>query len=127
MAPPSVRLSDDWLKARITEFENFCFPSVTSQSSQEFKWVIFCDPDSPQWFKDYMSAKDDHFTTIFTNELRRINVGRVLREHGILLEGDVISSRIDNDDAIPANYIATVQGLYSGQERTFIEFPFGLR
>ena len=51
-----VRAKDGWLRARIELFRRFCLPSVLRQTRQDFKWIIYLDPQSPDWL---VSVMDD--------------------------------------------------------------------
>ena len=46
-----VRAQDGWLKDRIELFERYSIPSVQAQTSQAFHWIIYFDPESPEWLK----------------------------------------------------------------------------
>lgn len=49
-----------------------------------------------------------------------------LAKFGFLTRPFLITSRVDNDDVLACDYIETVQEAFTGQDRTFINFPRGL-
>jgi hypothetical protein len=125
--PFAQRLDDDWLRGRLAEFETFCLPSVKSQVGASFRWLILCDEESPQWFKDRMLSQPDVFTPLFVTGMTNATMGRRLAELGYIDERPLLTTRLDSDDAISRDFLATVQQQYAGQDRLFIEFPLGLR
>ena len=126
----SLICDDNWLKYRFDLFENICLPSVLNQTNQNFLWLIFFDTDTPEKFKSniyeyvkiYPKLKPIFITgeDQFLAELKKI----ILNE---LSEGvsQVITSRIDNDDAIHKDYIKIVQARCKGQHSLFINFDNG--
>lgn len=38
--------SSDWLESRFDLFARYCAPSVAAQTEEDFDWIIFCDKDS---------------------------------------------------------------------------------
>ncbi|MBY8850425.1 putative rhamnosyl transferase, partial [Saccharothrix sp. MB29] len=51
-----VRAQEGWLTKRVGLFERYCLPSVAAQTSSDFRWLIYFDPESPQWLKDRIAA-----------------------------------------------------------------------
>jgi hypothetical protein len=44
--------TDDWLqKKRIQLFEEYCLPSISKQTNQDFDWIILFDVSSPDFLK----------------------------------------------------------------------------
>jgi len=122
------RLEDDWLRQRLIEFERFTVPSIRSQDSREFRWLVFCDAESPSWFKDHMSERfGDVLDPLWVTDMRNATLGRVLQERGYTDERRLVTTRIDNDDAMSRDYVATVQRHAALPNRTFLNFPRGLR
>jgi hypothetical protein len=122
------RLERHWLEARIREFESFCLPSVAQQTSQNFTWVVFADELSPDWFRQYLDQHQDLLTPLYISGLMMNDtVGRRLQDAGFGCGNSLITSRLDNDDAIASAYIEEVQRRYTGQQLEFIDFPVGYR
>jgi hypothetical protein len=125
--PFSQRLDDAWLRDRLAEFETFCLPSVRGQVDASFRWIVLCDEESPQWFKDRMLSEPNVFTPLFVTGMTNATMSRRLAELGYIDERPLVTTRLDSDDAISRDFMATVQKQYAGQDRLFLEFPLGLR
>lgn len=122
-----------WLSRRLNLFDQFCFPSVYKQSNQNFKWLVFFDADTPEDFKkkisDY-SKKWKNFVAIyldcplpygeFPNDVRKV-VRQYISENCEYL----ITTWLDNDDAIHKDYVQMVQDNFNHQESETVNFFFG--
>jgi hypothetical protein len=96
-------LDPAWLDHREALFRRFTLPSVARQSVRDFEWVILFHPETPARYYSYLDGvaivllagrKD----TIAQLRARYEDSGKVL-----------ISSRLDNDDAIAPDYIETAR------------------
>jgi Putative rhamnosyl transferase len=123
-----VRLAASWLNARLELFERYCLPSVAGQKGAEFRWIVFFDAASPAWFKQKISTYAPLVYPIYIDG----PVSDELIAHSILHTGlaslpYLITTRLDNDDAISMDHLASVQSVFHQQEREFITFPLGLQ
>ena len=41
----------EWLEHRVELFEKYCFPSIKSQSCQDFNWIVLFDSKTPDKYK----------------------------------------------------------------------------
>jgi hypothetical protein len=121
----------EWLDYRFQLFDRFCFPSVCSQSNQNFKWLIFFDADTPDAYKQKINSYS-HFKNLlpiyldfvlpygtFPDELRQ-----VLKPH-IGNSEYLITTWLDNDDAIHQDYIHMIQNNFDRQQSESINFVAG--
>jgi hypothetical protein len=122
-APPG----DDWLDHRLSLFERFCLPSVKAQTCGNFVWVIFCDPDIPQAFLErirsysrWETLRPIFFRNVFEQGMARAAVTGLARGHSHL-----ITTRLDNDDAICRTFVESVQRNFHSQEFEFLNFTNG--
>ena len=122
-----------WLEKRFKLFDQYCFPSVSNQSNQNFKWLMFFDVETPEPFKQKIEnyAKQwNNFVPIyldcplpygqFPDEVRAI-----VREH---IPSDceyLITTWLDNDDAIHKNYVQMIQDNFNQQDSETLNFIFG--
>ncbi len=120
-SPPGL----DWLSHRFDLFERFCFPSVSGQTNLDFKWLVFFDVDTPPAFKEKVEsyAQWDRFIPIYVGD--SLDKQRVIRENMSLGSKYVITTRLDNDDAVGIEFIETIQGAFSGQRFEFINLTNG--
>ena len=127
-------LSKEWLTERIRLFEIYCYPSLHQQTNQSFKWLVLLDSRSPDWLKEKMSnyAIWQNFVPIYLEvpllpeelgcpaELKSAIRAQVPQSYTHL-----ITTRIDNDDAISKDFIQHVQDCFSRQDSQGIIFPIG--
>jgi hypothetical protein len=124
-APPA---GHDWLEHRFALFERFCLPSVEAQTCADFDWIIFCNPDIPRAFLErlrgysrFRALQPIYFRNTFDQGMARAAVGELARRHSHL-----ITTRLDNDDAISRTFVETIQQNFRGQEYEFLNFTNGL-
>jgi hypothetical protein len=127
-APSRQGLDKDWLEARLLLFERYCVPSVAAQSCAYFKWLVFCDAASPEWFKEKMSTYGESVSPVYidgpaTDEV----IARFVAATGFVSSPYLITTRLDNDDAIGVDHLRLVQRAFKRQDREFLVFPFGLQ
>ncbi|AVR45956.1 hypothetical protein C7S20_12210 [Christiangramia fulva] len=125
-------LTKKWLSSRFYLFEKFCVPSVKNQTNKNFKWVIFFDIDTPTKFKKKINgllAKDNLFIPLYINGIGELETSLsrfILKEISIKSE-TIITTRLDNDDAIHKDFISTIQKLASGKSEAVIDLIRGLQ
>lgn len=104
----AIRNQPDWLATRFQLFEEFCLPSVAAQSSRDFTWIIYFDKDTPQAFKDRIAAlqREVRFEAYYTGLFPASGWPHSLVEVLGPLPPVVLTSRLDNDDALAVDYMA---------------------
>jgi hypothetical protein len=127
-APSNKRLERDWLNGRLALFEHYCLPSMRAQRDAEFTWLIFFDAASPDWFREKIAGYGSLVTPIYIEGPATDDVlaGKVAAS-GLVSSRYLITTRLDNDDGLAYTHLALVQQAFRGQEREFVEFPFGLQ
>jgi hypothetical protein len=127
-APSGRGIEPTWLKSRLELFLRYCYPSVTRQEGVEFRWLIFCNALSPTWFRKEMAQLSDVVVPVFVEGLASDEViKQKVIEAGVVNTPYLITTRIDNDDAISRRHLWHVQRVFRQQDREFITFPFGLQ
>lgn len=121
------RASDDWLRHRLAYFESMCMPSVLGQTSDNFRWLVFFDADRDEWFEERVNAlAAGAFEPIWVD-------GSLTPETTVRAVADrssaewVITTRLDNDDAIAQDFIDEIQERFEGLTTHFINFTSGLQ
>lgn len=120
-------LTEDWLERRFELFENFCYPSVKGQQNQNFTWLVYFDIDTPQGYKDKIEALTENYPNFqprFVEAMRDFIPG-IQDEIKTCREDYIITSRLDNDDCLRKDYIATVQENFIPTPFMAIDFPDG--
>ena len=114
--------------ARLELFKYFCLPSVTKQTTQNFIWLIYTDPDLHpdllQAMADLLAPYPNYYliqslsnhmwkggqaqnmsqATIFTGDQAQLEAAMAWRDKLPVLE-----TRLDADDALNINYLEEVQ------------------
>jgi len=128
---PWMTINDDapgsvWLRHRFDLFDRFCYPSLKGQTNQNFTWLVFFDAGTPRVYWKYIDdyAKWEKFNAVFIEGYSLTRVKKEIDKH----LGDsnfVITTRIDNDDAICRRFVETVQHNFNEQTFELINFPNG--
>lgn len=103
----TIRNRPDWLADRFDLFETFCLPSVAAQTVRDFTWIIYFDKDTPQVFQDRIKAlqREVPFEAYFTGLFPASGWPRSLAEVLGRMPDTVLTSRLDNDDALACDYM----------------------
>jgi hypothetical protein len=123
--------SEDWLRHRFQLFEDLCYPSLRGQSNQDFRWVVLLDEGTPAEFRARIArfAEWSNFVPHYTDQIMSVESFAAMRKDLIMRYVDdsrfLITSTLDNDDALHRDYIGTVQQQFSGQSYEFINFADG--
>lgn len=125
---PKAGLDPKWLAYRFQLFEQYCYPSVCAQSNQNFKWLIFFDNQTPEEFKSKIAvyARYKNLIPIYVEGYFSEAVLRTkLAAHIDSGSSHVITTRLDNDDAVIQNFIELIQLQFKGQSCEFVNFTQG--
>lgn len=118
---PKARIhvpSDEWMRHRIKLFMTFTLPSIMGQSCQNFTWLVLMDKRTPKAYIEMLECiQYPNMQLIYTTWLRNIEPG----------DYDLITTRIDNDDAFHPEVIKVIQDSWYEQrpEPWVLVFPFG--
>ncbi len=130
LKPRTTILDIDYLIKRFSLFENICFPSVVGQTNQNFKWLVFFDRDMDSQFQEKVQKLSQYknFIPIYTppNCCDYKVFSNAVRGQLLVDTEYVITSNLDNDDALSKSFIQLVQKHYQRQDFEFINFAFGL-
>lgn len=125
-APSARRLDSGWLRTRLAFFERYCLPSMAAQRDAIFQWIVFCDAKSPEWFREKMASFEPLLKPMYIDGwLTDERIAQGLAD--MVSTPYLITTRLDNDDALASGHLAIVQSEFRGQEREFIEFPVGIQ
>ncbi len=110
--PDPLGLNAKWLEHRFALFENFCLPSVLAQRQLNFYWLILMDARTPTRWMDRLreGLKPFPLTRVLTAERYsgEIYVNEIKRIAAELSIARVVTTRLDNDDAIANDYMANI-------------------
>lgn len=130
LKPREYILDPNYLGQRFDLFEKVCFPSVFRQSCQNFRWLVFLDQETPKPFKQKINALRQQYKNILIPIYTPPNIngniwGKTIQNYLSKNCQFVITSNLDNDDAIGKDFIKIVQENFHEQEFEFLNFPFG--
>ena len=122
-------LTDEWMDNRMWLFENFCYPSVVSQTNPNFEWLLYFDTNTKEIYKNRilkLVANQSNFKVFFVDAMPSFKpellkyITQETKDKSYL-----ITSRIDNDDSIHIDFINEVQKQFDQQEYRAIDFTEG--
>lgn len=121
---------EDWLEKRFELFFTYCYPSVVQQSEKDFTWLIYFDLNTPDAYierilkKDFAKVIKPAFATTWENINE--NIRGEISQFDIEKSDLIISSRLDNDDAISTDYIKTIQDAVKSKVWANSQLPFAI-
>lgn len=125
----AIRNAPGWLSERFDLFEQYCLPSVAAQSMPPDHWLIYFDEGTPDHFKARIETLREtmrftpRFVGLFDNQIAIDDVNERVGEAG----GLVVTTRLDNDDAIASDFFATIRdAARDAPHGTVLNFPNGL-
>jgi len=107
----AIRNRAGWLEGRFAMFQDICLPAMAAQTCTDFTWIVYFDKDTPQAFKDRIEELRGvvpfvpYYTGLFQAEGWNRSIGEVLDARTPLL----LTTRLDNDDALASDYVARAQ------------------
>jgi hypothetical protein len=118
VAGPTRKISEDplepgRLELRFRLFESACLPSVKAQTDQQFKWIIIVDRDMPAAFRSrletLLEGRPNFFIHPYDAAVRmdRLEWLAPYFDQGAVPDY-VLSTNLDDDDALPDNFVASV-------------------
>ena len=126
----TIGLQPEWLDERLRLFEQYCLPSIQAQTCQDFIWILLGDIRTPKGYKERIEKYALQMPKIQTYWVGYQNDGyhavyRQIGQEYAKGKDILISTRLDNDDAFPNNYIECVQKLANDGSEGIISFPIG--
>lgn len=99
--------TNQWLDERVQLFETYCLPSVQSQTCSRFKWIIQFDPQTPASILDRCgNGSNIHIIQEpISDYFQQLTIDTPY----------LITSRLDNDDALHKDYIHSVQARFDNR------------
>lgn len=121
-------LDPGWLGGRLDLFDRFCYPTVRAQTSQNFRWLVLLDDQTPELIvarvREY--ARWAAFIPVFfpagTQRQARL---AVLDQFAGSRPRTLLTTRLDNDDGLCDTFVETVQRHAGAASPTLVEFPVG--
>jgi hypothetical protein len=121
-------IDEKWLEHRFYLFDRYCYPSVKNQSNKNFKWLVFFDLNTPDRYKEKIEKyKQDfeNFIPVFTDKELIISTKDSIYKFLNKEITHIITSRLDNDDAIHKDYIDRIQLCFNNQDYYIVDIVYG--
>lgn len=117
--------TDEWLHTRLGLFHQFCLPCLTHQTNSHFVWLVFVDSLSPKWFlREIRELGEGIFETILVDgAFTSATVSTEVRLRTVTPH--VLTTRVDNDDAVADDFIDAIQACFTGQDFEFLNLVNG--
>jgi len=120
-------LDPAWLRPRLKVFADLCAPSITRQSLKDFSWLVLFDDRTASDVRAEISilAERHRFEPVFlTREFAWWDLAEMLRFR-TRRDGRIITSRLDNDDALHPEYVEWTQQYFASRSAGLLTFPQG--
>jgi len=122
----ALRTAHDWLSHRFGLFENYCLPAMIEQTSRNFNWIIYFDENTPDEFRHRVeiNQKKFPFVAYYTGLFEAEGWARSIRECFPSDEPLLLSTRLDNDDALARDFVSRLQTAIAEQGFTHGAYNF---
>lgn len=117
--------TDDWLRERMLLFRQYCMPCFRAQSEKSFNWLVFFDSKTPEWLRaEVHMAAQDLFEPVFVEGpfSKEVLTGTIIDRCKTPF---VITTRVDNDDAVAVDFIEKIQLCFAKQDSMFVNLVNG--
>lgn len=123
-----IRASESWLTNRWALFERYCAPSIAAQTTPDFTWIIYFDPESPDWLTRSIQpyVESGLFIPIFRTEVPTAVLVADVRgvvQHG---DGTLLTTNLDNDDGVAIDFLERVRDAVTFDDRRALFVADGL-
>lgn len=128
-----ARTDEAYLSGRFDLFERFTAPSVGAQTCKDFRWVVLFSDATPEPFRQRLAKIQEtvpqlepHFLTDKQSYGFQAYLSGLVAD---LPDGLVLTTRMDNDDAIVRRFVENVQSYARATDGDdyVLTFPHGLQ
>jgi len=123
-----VRAQEGWLRKRVDLFETYCVPSVLSQTNRQFHWIIYFDPESPEWLREKIATFEAQrvFSPIFRESVSPVQLIQDLRTVTGARGATLLTTNLDNDDGLAVDFVERLQQCTPSAPRAAVYLSHGL-
>lgn len=106
------RNSSEYLEKRFSIFESITIPSVKNQTCSNFLWIVFFDANTPEKYKKKIEsiAKLSKFLPFYISNYSEVQI--ILKKSLNPETKYLITTNLDNDDAIAESFIQIIQNKF---------------
>ncbi|BCY28678.1 glycosyltransferase [Flavobacterium okayamense] len=112
-------LDNSWMNERLELFANYCFPSISNQTNQNFEWLLYFDSTTSEIHKSKIAeiiGNKNNVKTFFIDGMPVFNESIIKYVEENISAEYLITSRIDNDDCIHKDFINEIQKHFDKQD-----------
>lgn len=123
-----IRARDGWLRERVELFERYCAPSVARQRQPGLDWIVYFDPNSPEWLVERLRplVEDGVFHPVYRRAVSTADLVSDLCET-VKDKGEVlITTNLDNDDGLAPDFVQRLASVRTDQPRVVVYVSCGL-
>lgn len=125
-------LDISWLESRRQLFFRYCVPSILDQTCQDFVWLILFDAATPKSELQHISdALPSNARIALTSDpVSPRSLREMLGKAGVTARRPLLTTRLDNDDAIAQSFVERVQDAArrcKATSATALNMPFGFQ
>ncbi len=117
-------VSPEWVRRRLDLFETFCLPSMQAQTAP-CDWLVFFDAGTPPALRRRVESHSGYTPIWVDGALDNRRIGEFVVDRLSSRARTLITTRLDNDDAVASDFVARIQQAARGEDRLYINFPFG--
>lgn len=117
-------VSPEWVRRRLDLFETFCLPSMQAQSAR-CDWLVFFDAGTPPELRRRVESHSGYTPVWVDGALDNRRVREFVADRLPSHARTLITTRLDNDDAVASDFVARIQHAARGEEGLYINFPLG--
>lgn len=122
-------LTEEWMAERLDLFEQVCVPSVQHQTNQEFVWLLLLDdetaPETVGRIERAVAGVTDVEMVFLPEGSDDSTIAAAVRERVDDDTGLLLTTRLDNDDALHEDALAVVRRSTRPGRREFLNLRFG--
>nr|WP_275940812.1 glycosyltransferase [Nocardioides zeae] len=106
-----VRAREGWLLDRVQMFERYCLPSVRAQRGAAVTWIVYLDPESPDWLRARIGAwvQRSGLVPVFRSTVSAADLAADLAAHVDRRHATLLTTNLDNDDGLAVDAAARLQ------------------
>lgn len=123
-----LALDPKWLEHRFKLFEKYCYPSLRSQTNHNFHWLIFFSDKTPSQYVERINNLSINWPVMKPRFHDFLSGEMVMKETLSCIDKNseyLITSTVDNDDAISKNFIEETQKQFAEQSYQYINWAIG--
>ena len=108
--------TEEWLEHRFGLFQRYCLPSVASQTSKDFTWILLFYNKTPEKYKNLNRKFENQYSwykPCYLNDEESSHMVEYINKFITgYIEPDtefIITTRLDNDDSIAVDFMEDVE------------------